>query len=64
MQTEAREVSTYLGQELTGPLAVDVECAGEGSKDGATRGHVVEQREGLRAAALDRALQIHPDRQA
>ena len=64
LQKEGREAAEWLGQDLSGPMAVQVVQAGEGNKDGKTRNKLVEQREGYRAAVLDRALELHPDQQA
>ena len=62
LQTESRECSEYLGWDFIGHLAV--ENAGEGSSDGGTRRKVVEQKEGLCAAVLSKALELHPDQLA
>ena len=56
LQKEAEQCSTFLGQELDGHLAVQVEGMGEGSVDGKTRRLVVQQREELRGAVLKEAL--------
>ena len=48
LTTEAHEISEYLGEELSGPLSVSVEGAGEGSTDGSTRKALVVQLESLR----------------
>ena len=64
LQGEARDCAAYLGEELDGPLAVPVEGAGEGRVDGSTRALVTQQREGLRAKVLRRALTLHHDQTA
>ena len=56
LQREARQCSTYLGQDLEGHLAVAVEGIGEGSVDGSTRRAVVQQREELSGVVLTEAL--------
>ena len=47
LQNEARQCYEYLGEEFVGPMAVDVEDAGEGSTDGSTRSLVTKERERL-----------------
>ena len=42
---EARDMSDFLGEELTGAPALPVEGAGDGSTDGSTRKAVVSQLE-------------------
>ena len=37
LQEEARQMAGFLGTDLDGPLSIQVEGAGEGSKDGSTR---------------------------
>ena len=61
LQSEARQCTAYLGQELDGHLAVPVEGVGEGSVDGSTRKAVVQQREELRGAVLKVGLSRLPD---
>ena len=61
MQEEARQACAYLGEDLTGSLAVPAIGLGEGCKSGHTRALIVEQREKLRAQVLAKALQEHPD---
>ena len=56
LQREAEQCSTFLGQDLEGHLAVQVEGMGQGSVDGKTRRLVVQQREELRGAVLKVAL--------
>ena len=53
---EAREMSEYLGEELSGALANPVEGAGDGSTDGGTRKTVVTQLENLRHRVLTKHL--------
>ena len=53
---EARQCSTFLDQDLEGPLAVEVEGIGGESVDGSTRRAVVQQREELRGGVLKEAL--------
>ena len=56
LQTEARQCSAFLGQDLEGHLAVQAQGIGGGSVDGSTRKAVVQQREDLRGAVLTEAL--------
>ena len=53
---EARQLSVYLGEELSGALALPVEGAGYGSTDGSTRKAVVTQLENLRYRVLSKHL--------
>ena len=53
---EARQLSDYLGEDLSGALALPVEGAGDGSTDGSTRKAVVTQLENLRHRALSKHL--------
>ena len=64
IQTEARGLVDFLGEELEGTLAVEVTGVGQGSVNGRTRKKVVEEREKLRGAVLVKALENYPDRQA
>ncbi len=61
LQEEARQCSTYLGQDLVSPLNSPVEGAGDGSIDGSTRRKIVQQREELRGAVLKVALARLPN---
>ena len=61
---EAKDMSEYLGEELSGALAIPVEGAGDGSTDGSTRQAVVSQLENLRLKVLTKSLQYQPDRTA
>ena len=45
LQVEARQCSEFLGDELEGSLAVEVEGFGEGSTDGSTRKKITHERE-------------------
>ena len=45
VQSDARGLVEFLGQELNGTLATEVLGVGEGSVTGSTRKKVVEQRE-------------------
>ena len=49
-------LSGYLGEELSGALALPVEGAGDGSTDGSTRKAVVTQLENLRYRVLSKHL--------
>ena len=64
LKEEAMQAAAYLGEEIAAPLAAPVAGLGEGCVTGHTRALVVEQREGLRARVLDKALQEHPNRAA
>ena len=48
LQLEAEQSSAYIGQDIGGHLAVQVEGVGGESVDGSTRWAVVQQREELR----------------
>ena len=56
LQREAQQCCTFLGQDIDGHLATNVEGVGQGSTDGSTRREVVQQREELRGAVLTEAL--------
>ena len=56
LQLEAEQSSAYIGQDIGGHLAVQVEGVGGESVDGSTRWAVVQQREELRGAVLKEAL--------
>ena len=64
LQGEAREMAEYLGEELQGHLAVSLEGVGEGRLDGSTRHLLTQQREGMKARVLSKALTLHPDQTA
>ena len=64
VQSDARGLVEFLGQELEGTLATEVLGVGEGSVTGSTRKKVVEQREKLRGSVLSKALTQYPDQQA
>ena len=60
---EALQMSTYLETEVQGPLAVQVEGAGQGSSDGSTRRRITTWLEDTRAATLKKGLEAHLDQQ-
>ena len=64
LQVDAQDCGSYLGEELDGPLAVRVEGVEEGRVDRSTRALVTQQREGLKAKVLRRALTLHHDQTA
>ena len=64
LQEEAREHSDFLGREVEAPLSVEVVGAGDGCRDGGTRGKVVQQLEQLRHAVLTEGLTRFPNRTA
>ena len=64
LQEEARQMTGFLGTELDGPLSIQVEGAGEGSKDGSTRRKVTTWLEDSRAATLKKGLEDHVDQSA
>ena len=64
LQQEAREGCQYLGEEVTGQLAVPPEGVGGGTTDGSTRATVTKEREKLRVEVLERALADHEDQTA
>ena len=61
LRSEAGQYASYLGMELDGPLAQEVESAGDSSVDGSTRKKSVQQIESLRYQVLEKALKEHPD---
>ena len=61
---EALQMSTYLETEVQGPLAVQVEGAGQGSSDGSTRRRITTWLEDTRAATLKKGLEAHLDQTA
>ena len=63
MQQEARESALYLGEEVEGVLADDVEGAGQDS-GGSLRQKLTEQVETTRGKVLLRALKLHQNREA
>jgi hypothetical protein len=56
LQREAQQCCTFLGQDIDGHLAINVEGMGQGSVDGSTRREVVQKREELRWTVLTEAL--------
>ena len=65
LTAEAREMCSFLNEDLTGALALPVEGAGDGSTDGGTRKAVVTQLENLRHRMLSKHLkewQVRTDR--
>ena len=64
LSSEASAIWSYLGEEPSGILAAPVTSAGGCCTDGSTRTKTVQQREALRHKLLERALSIHPDRNA
>ena len=64
LRREAEDGATLLGEELSGPLTVEVESAGEGSCSGATRSKIVEAREQLMGRLLAEGLVRYPDQGA
>ena len=66
LKREAEETSHYLGEEgrLEGPLARQVEGAGESNTNGATRRQITTYLEDQRLKVLKLALESHPDQTA
>ena len=64
LRQEAAESSQYLGKELDGLLASEVQAAGLGSEDGSTRRKITIWLEDVRAAVLTKALEQYPDQTA
>ena len=64
LSEEAANIWTFLGEEPSGLLADPVTSVGGASTDGSTRTKAVQQREALRHKLLERALSIHPARDA
>ena len=63
LQEEAKDGAAWHGEEITGPLSVEVASAGEGCTTGETRGKIVEHREMMMGRLLDEGL-IHYHNQA
>ena len=63
MQLEAEESARYLGEQVEGALAGDLQ-GGEFAPERAVRQQIVEGREKLRARLLLQALDLHPNREA
>ena len=64
LQSEARECSACLQEELEGPLATPLIAFGEGCTTGYTRKLIVQQREKMRGAVLSKALEQYPHQTA
>ena len=64
MRVEAIQSSQFLGIDMTGPLAMETEAAGEGRVDGTTRRLVTTWLEDTRASVLKKALETHQDQSA
>ena len=56
LKGEIQKCTSYLGQDIKGPFAVEIENVGEGSSDGSTRKMLVMEREELRGAVMKVAL--------
>ena len=64
LRGEATESSRYLDRDMEGPLVIEVEGAGNGSRDGSTRRKVTTWLEDTRAAVLVKSLELLPDQTA
>ena len=64
VKEEAATLSTYLGEEEPHYHSSPAEGMGEGKVDGYTRALLVREAEVMRAKALDKVLEEHPDRKA
>ena len=64
LRQEAAESSQFLGKELDGLLASEVQAAGLGSEDGSTRRKITIWLEDIRSAVLMKALEQYPDQTA
>ena len=64
LRQEASQSCTYLGNELEGPLAAEVQGAGDGNEDGSSRRKITTWLEDTRARVLTRALEQYPDQKA
>ena len=64
MAKQARQMSEFLEEEFSGPLAVPAAGAGQGSCSGGTRMAVVRQLEALRLQTMAKSLKEHPDRES
>ena len=56
LRQEAQKCSVYLGQDITGSLAIEAESAGQGATDGSTRRKITAEREELRGAVMNEAI--------
>ena len=64
MREEAIQSSQFLDKDMSGPLAVATEAAGEGRVDGSSRRMITNWLEDTRSAVLKKALEFHPDQSA
>ena len=64
VKEESDTLSTYLGEDEPHYLSSPAVGMGEGKVDGSTRALLVREAEVLRAKALDKVLEEHPDRKA
>ena len=58
LQKEAIQCCEYLGMDISGPLSISTEGAGEGSVDGSTRKLAIDQLEELRGAVAQHAMSL------
>ena len=56
LRQEAQKCSVYLGQDITGSLAIEAESAGQGATDGSTRRKITAETEELRGAVMNEAI--------
>ena len=64
LRDEAMQSSQYLDRDMSGPLQVSVEGAGDGRVDGSTRRLTTTWLEDTRASVLKKALEFYPDQSA
>ena len=62
LQGEAEAAAAWLGEEVEGPLATDVNSAGDGSTSGKTRSALVENREKVLGKLLLESLSRLPNK--
>ena len=58
LQREDQDAAAWLGEEVTGPLSVDVASAGGKCCSGETRGKITEHREMIMGRLIDEGLVI------
>ena len=64
LREEAIQSSQFLDKDMSGPLGVEAEGAGEGRVDGSSRRMITAWLEDTRSAVLKRALESHQDQSA
>ena len=62
--SEAKLSADYLGIEIEHVFTVELQCLGEGSVSGGTRGEIIAARERTRAKLLSKALDQYTPKKA